>query len=147
MIMSRSCHLAIFLLFSMAAIICYCCHRWNCCVILTFPHLNIDVRFLLKTFFLESTGIEVKQGWLLCGQMGWCGCFWSSSQSAITRTSILIFMYLSTNMQWLLHGAVTAQSRSGKKNVTRLHVLRVCERRTVLETWFKHDSPSKESKS
>lgn len=44
-------------------------------------------------------------------------------------------------------GAVTAQARPGKENVTRLHVLHVGESRTVLETWFKQDSPSKESKS
>lgn len=76
------------------------------------------------------------------------GCFCrDASESALTRTAKSIFMYLPTDMQWLLCGAVTAQPRSGKKNVTRLHVLSVCERRTVLETWFKHDSPSKESKS
>lgn len=49
-------------------------------------------------------------------------------------------------LRLLADDAVTAQPRSGKKNWTQLHVLYVCER-TVLETWFKHDSLSQESKS
>lgn len=51
-IISRSCDLATLLLFRTAAIICYCYHNWTCRPILTFPHLNVEVRFLLKTFFL-----------------------------------------------------------------------------------------------